>query len=101
MIQDKKLGLKGRSTIWKGIFAGIGPKIAGIAGKTDSIVGKTDGIAEKMLASSKEIGANTEVRFPAMEIEPGVAKSCAEASSSAFLAEKRQSGSRGCRFCLS
>jgi hypothetical protein len=35
MIQEKKHALKGRSAIWKGIFAGIGPKIAGIAGKTN------------------------------------------------------------------
>jgi hypothetical protein len=102
MIRKKRHGLKGKSAIWKGIFAGIGPKIAGIVEKTEGtaakiagtagrmcktakkiggtaaringIAVKIDGSAEKMVASSKETGAITEAMCPAVEVEPVFAK---------------------------
>jgi hypothetical protein len=98
MIRRNKPGLKDGSTIWKGIFAEIKPKIAGIgvkicgtaartAGigartlgtivKTGAIGGKTGGIAKKMFANLKEIGFKIEAICPAAAGVAGVAKSFA------------------------
>ncbi len=90
--------MKDRSTIWKGIFAEIKPKIAGIGAKTcgtaaktegigartfgtivktGAIGGKTGGVAKKMFANLKESGFKTEAICPAAAGVAGVAKSFA------------------------